>query len=381
MSFIPYSKQYIDKDDIDLVVSCLNSPWLTQGPLVQDFENAIAKSVDANYAVAVSSGTAALHLSCLALGISNEDEVITSSNTFVASSNSILYSKGVPKFADIDVNTGLINVDSIKRCITSKTKAIMPVDFAGSPADMNAIYNLAKQNNLKIIQDSSHSLGATYKSTKVGCGKFSDLTVFSFHPVKPMTTGEGGAITTNDKQLYLKLCELRTHGITKDVAKLSQNPGPWYYEMQDLGFNYRMTDIQAALGISQLKKLSKFMESRQEIVDYYHETFKSNEFITPLSTHKDVCSGNHLFVILIDFETNKISRKELMENLKKEGIGTQVHYIPVYKQPYYQNLGYSSVGLEQTDLYYQKALSIPLFPFMSKKDCDKVVNSLNKYLC
>lgn len=375
-NFLPYSKQCIDQEDIDAVVKTLRSNWITQGPSIEAFEEKCAQKVGAKYAVAVANGTAALHLAYLCIGISEDDEVITTANTFVATSNGVLYCGGKPVFADIDEETGLISVDDIKAKITPKTKAIAPVDFSGCPANLEAIQAIAKEHNLFIIQDAAHSMGACYKNSKVGDCQYADLTILSFHPVKPITTGEGGVITTNNKDFYNKLCRLRSHGITKDLDLLSYNAGPWYYEMIELGFNYRMTDIQAALGISQLDKLEPFILSRQENAAYYDKSFANCEEITPLKVGEGCTSGYHLYVVKIDFTKQKTSRAEVMTLLKDQGIGTQVHYIPVYSQPYYQNNGYEDISLEHTERYYNTCLSIPNFPFMTSSDQDRVVSAL-----
>jgi perosamine synthetase len=374
--FLPYSKQTIDQKDIETVVSTLKSSWITCGPAITDFEEKMAKKVGSKYAVAVSNGTTALHIAYLALGVGPGDEVITTSNSFVATSNGALYCGATPIFSDITANTGLISVDSIKSKLTNKTKVITPVDFSGCPADLDEIYTLAKENGLKVIQDAAHSLGATYKNSTVGDCAYSDLTIFSFHPVKPITTGEGGMITTNDKALYEKLCLLRSHGITKAPSILSQNPGPWFYEMTELGFNYRLTDIQAALGLTQIDKLDSFISSRQEAALYYDDAFQDCEDITPLLVPVERKSGYHLYVIRLNFDACETTRAEVMTDLRDKGIGSQVHYIPIHTQPYYQKNVCPGLTLSETEAYYQTCLSIPIFPFMSKHDQDRVIEAV-----
>ncbi|MBI5328827.1 MAG: UDP-4-amino-4,6-dideoxy-N-acetyl-beta-L-altrosamine transaminase [Deltaproteobacteria bacterium] len=399
---IPYGRQWIDEDDIKAVVGVLKSDWLTQGPVVNILEKALAEYCGAKYAVAVSSGTAALHLTCLAAGIKDGDEVVTSPITFVASANCLLYCGGKSVFADIDKDTYNIDPAEIKKKITKKTRAIIPVHFAGLPCDMEAIKKIAEEYDLMIIEDACHALGAEYRIQnsglrtneewiKVGSCSHSDMTVFSFHPVKHITTGEGGAVLTNNEKLYEKLLLFRNHGITKNPEKftnkdlafshnpesLIHNPNPWYYEMQELGFNYRLTDIQCALGLSQLNKLDKFVAKRRDIASLYSEAFKKIECIkTPveLETKK---SAYHLYVLQIDFEKIGKSRDRVMIELMEAGIGTQVHYIPVYMQPYYGNeRNYKKQRCTVAEQYYSKALSMPLYPKMTDVEVTKVINSV-----
>ena len=381
-NFISYGKQWIGQDDINSVVKVLKSDYLTCGPKVAEFEKEICKYTGAKYCVAVSNGTTALHLAVAVLEIKEKSEGITTPITFVASANCLVYNNLIPVFADINEKTYNIDPEEIKKRITKKTKVIVAVDFAGQPADMKEISNIAKLNNLYVVEDAAHAIGSKYADgTKVGSCKYSDLTTFSFHPVKTITTGEGGAITTNNKKLYQKLLLLRSHGITKNSEELSQNPGPWYYEMQDLGFNFRLTDIQAALGVSQLKKLDKFVSRRKTIVEKYNLAFeKISSCITPFEIVKKNAAF-HLYVLQIDFERIRKSRKKIMEELKKNNIGTQVHYIPVHLQPYYRKeFGYKKGDYPIAENYYEKALSIPLFPKMTDSEIVKVIGEIKKIL-
>jgi UDP-4-amino-4,6-dideoxy-N-acetyl-beta-L-altrosamine transaminase len=387
MKNIPYGRQFIDDSDIAEVVKVLKSDWITQGPKVREFEKALARYCGAKYAVAVSSGTAALHLACLVAGLKPGDEAITSPITFMATSNSVLYTGAKPVFADIDPETANIDLLEVKKKITANTKAILPIHFAGLPCDISAIDKIAKKNKLKIIEDACHALGAKYKYNgkwvKVGSCVQSDMTVFSFHPVKSITTGEGGAITTNNKEYYEKLIMLRQHGITKDSSKflnpyhLSHNPDKWYHEMQLLGFNYRITDFQSALGISQLKKLDKFIERRREIAGIYNQAFKNNEFFD-LPIEKDYTKSSwHLYPIKLKDEY-KDKKALIFNKLRENGLGVQVHYIPVYLQSYYENLGYNKGFCPNAEDFYQKEISLPIYPAMSNDDLEQVQERVYK---
>jgi UDP-4-amino-4,6-dideoxy-N-acetyl-beta-L-altrosamine transaminase len=378
MQYIPYGKQWLDSNDKKAVLDVLNSDFLTQGPKVEEFEKAICRYTGAKFCVAVSNGTAALHLAVLALDIPDGSEGITTPITFVASANCLLYNNIKPVFADIDPQTYNINPDEIKRNINRKTKVIVAVDFAGQPAEMKKIYQITKHNKLFIIEDAAHAIGSKYPDgAKVGSCKYSDMTTFSFHPVKTITTGEGGAITTNNRKLYEKLLILRTHGITKDSDKLSVNPGPWYYEMQELGFNYRLTDIQAALGISQLKKLDNFVKIRRNIVIKYNDAYQVLENITVPYEKPNNLSAFHLYVLLIDYKKLGKSRKQVMDALKNRGIGTQAHYIPVHLQPYYKkHFKFKSGDYPVAESYYSNCLSLPLFPKMTNSDINRVIKEV-----
>jgi len=399
---LPYGRHFIDEEDISSVVDVLKNGQLTQGPKINEFENKISTYVGSKYAVAVSSGTAALHLACAVLEIGNGDGVITSPNTFVATSNSILYVGAEPQFVDIDHDTLNINSSLIEKHIleSGNIKAIIPVHFAGASCDMVKINNIAKKYNLRVIEDASHALGAAYiDQVKIGSCKYSDLTVFSFHPVKGIAAGEGGVVTTNDYSLYRKLMMLRSHGISKGnfefpgISKLDNsfinknnaiednNLRLWYYEMQFLGFNYRITDIQCALAISQLNKISEFIESRRSMVKYYDEAFKNEPNIEiPQMSWRDL-SSHHIYVIKIDFDKVGITRNEFMKNLSNNGVGSQVHYIPVVMQPFYQMNNFPSIdSFPVTKEYYERTLSLPLFYGLRKKDQDLVIETVRNLL-
>ena len=385
MKTIPYGHQWIDKSDIEEVVKVLRSDWITQGPKVKEFEDAFCRYTGVKYVVAVSSGTAALHIACLAAGIKSGNEVITSPITFVASANCILYCGGKPVFADIQEDTVNISPQEIASKITKRTKAIIPVHFAGHPVDLEEIYKIARKHNLIVIEDAAHALGAEYrvngKWLKVGNCVHSDMTIFSFHPVKPITTGEGGMVVTNNKEYYEKLLMFRTHGITKDPLRFTpyalRSNCPWYYEMQLLGYNYRLTDIQCALGISQLKKLDKFIKRRREIVKIYKEAFKGNEFFD-LPVEKNYAKSSwHLYPIRLK-DKYKNKKKAIFHKMRKKGLGIQVHYIPVYWQLYYQQLGYKKGLCPNAEKYYEEAITLPLFPKMNNRDVEDVVNAVKK---
>lgn len=376
--FLSYGKQSIEDDDIQAVVDILKGDYLTTGPTISEFEKAVAEYIGSKYAVAVSNGTAALHMACFAAGISEGDEVLVPAITFAATSNAVLYCKGKPVFVDINPKTLNIDLDKIEEKITDKTKAIMPVHFAGQSVDMDKINKIAKEHNLLVIEDGAHALGGLYKGEKVG--KNSDLIEFSFHPVKPVTTGEGGVVATNSKELYEKMLQFRTHGITRDSDKLINLEGPWYYEMQDLGFNYRMTDIQAALGISQMKKIDRFIKRRREIVDIYNKELNSIEEIEIPFEEEFSKSGYHIYVIKLNQNKLKCSRREIFEALIKENIGVNVHYLPVYLHPYYRSLGYEKGICKVSEDVYDRIITLPLFPSMNDKDVHDVINGLKKVI-
>lgn len=377
---IQYGHQHIDDEDIQAVVNVLKSDFLTQGPAVSRFENKICEITGARYCVAVSNATAGLHIAVQVLNLPENSEGITTPNTFLASANCLLYNNIKPIFADINPDTYNIEPNEIGKKITPNTKVIIPVHFAGLSCDMERIKKVADGHNIRVIEDAAHAIGSCYADgSPVGNCKYSDITVFSFHPVKTITTGEGGAITTNDESLYKRLLQLRSHGVTKDTESLTQNPGPWYYEMHSLGFNYRMTDMQAALGYSQLLKLEHFRERRQSIVDRYNEAFDGIPHIKLPYRNFEQISCFHLYVLQIDFEKIGITRKDFMKKLVDKGIGTQVHYIPVHTQPYYKkHYGYKTGDYPIAEQYYEMALSLPLHLSMTDVDVDKVIFTINE---
>lgn len=367
--YIPYGRQSIDDKDIQAVVDVLKSDYLTTGPKVTEFEKRVAEYVGAKYAVAVNSGTAALHIACLAAGIKEGDEVITSPITFAASSNCVLYCGGTPVFADID-NTYNIDPDEIEKKITDKTKAIIPVHYTGQPCDMDRIQEIAKKHNVLVIEDAAHALGASYKGKKIG--SISDMTCFSFHPVKPITTGEGGMVVTNDEELYRRLLLFRSHGITRDEELMTENQGGWYYQQLELGYNYRITDISCALGLSQMDKLDTFIARRKEIADTYDKAFVGVEGINIPRRMADCESGWHLYMIHVASE----KRKEVFDKLRQAKVGVNVHYIPVYKHPYYQRIGYSDCFCEKSEEFYAGAISLPIYPGLRDENQDYVIEKI-----
>ena len=363
----------IDDEDIEEVVKTLKSPFITQGPKIEEFERGIAKYCGAKYAVAFNSGTSALHGAYFALGLKKGDEMITSPNTFVATANAGLYLGANVKFADIKKETGNIDVSKIKT--TEKTKLITPVHYSGNPADLKEISEI---DNVKIIEDGAHALGAMYNGKKIGCLTYSEMAMFSFHPVKHITTGEGGIIVTNDENYYERLQLFKSHGITKNNL-VNEFPGDWYYEMQELGFNYRITDIQCALGISQLKKLDSFVKSRRKIAKTYNEIFEDNPYFDVTSEKENRKASYHLYPILLKDHLIK-DKKEIFAKLRANGIGVQVHYIPVYKQPYYQKLGFKNDLCPVCEEFYKKVFSIPMYPTLTDEDIEFVNETLNKVL-
>ncbi|RXH53636.1 UDP-4-amino-4,6-dideoxy-N-acetyl-beta-L-altrosamine transaminase [Kurthia gibsonii] len=368
--FLPYSTQQISDEDIKTVIETLKSPYLTTGPKVSEFEKVVADYVGATYAVVFSNGTAALHAACYAAGITQGDEVITTPITFAASANCVRYMGGEVIFADIDEETYNLDPKEVEKKITSKTKAIIPVDFTGQPVDIDAFMEIGKKHNIVIIEDGAHSLGASYKKRKVGAT--ADMTMFSFHPVKPITTGEGGMIVTNNRTYYEKLCLFRGHGITQTAYAKEQ--GDWYYEMTDLGYNYRMTDIQAALGISQMNRLDEFIEKRQELANLYTEKINQLPTLKAPNQLADTKSGWHLYSVQLDEVALGKTRKEVFEDLRNANIGVHVHYIPVYWHPYYQELGYKKGICPKAEQWYERALTLPLHPQMNEADVDFVLS-------
>lgn len=377
--FLPYGHQWIDTDDIEAVTTVLKTDWITQGPLVNEFEQVISRYCHARYAVAFSSGTAALHSAVFAAGITPGSDIVTTPITFVADGNCALYQGGSVKLADIQKTTFNIDPHNIKKTITSKTKAIIPVDFAGHPCDIDEINDIAREHGIPVIEDAAHAIGAEYKGKKVG--SLADMTVLSFHPVKAITTGEGGMVLTDNQEYNERLQTFRTHGITKDSKKLQKNEGAWYYEMQDLGYNYRLTDFQCALGISQCKKLDQFIHRRREIAQQYTDAFTElPEIVTPYEK-KDVRSAYHIYVIQLQIEKLKADRKTIFDALRAENIGVQVHYIPVHYHPYYrQHVRYKKGDFPNAERYYERALTLPLFPKMANQDIEDVIQAVRKII-
>ena len=379
--FIGYGRQSISEEDIQAVVEVLRGNWLTQGPSVRAFEEDLAKYCGARYAVACANGTAALHLACLAAGIAPKDEVITSAVTFLSSSNCACFVGATPVFSDIDPKTGNLTPESLQPHLSEKTRAVIPVHFAGQSCDMKTISEMVDREAVTLIEDACHAIGGSYRGKKIGCCEYSDMAVFSFHPVKHLTTGEGGAILTNREDLYKKLCIYRTHGMTKDPELLEKNDGPWYYEMHGLGYNYRITDFQCALGASQLKKLDDFIARRQAFASRYREDLGDIPHVAFLEDAPEISNAHHLFVLLIDYKALGKTRAEVMKALLEEGIGTQVHYYPVPLQPYYRNhYGFEKGSFPNAELYYDKTLSIPMFPSLSEDEYKRVIVAIHKVL-
>ena len=386
---IPYGKHHIDEEDIQAVVNVLKSGVLTQGPAVEAFEQAIATYVGAKYAIAVSSGTAALHLAALVAGVGPGKALITSPITFVASANAGLYAGGDVAFADIEPDTVNMSPLALSAALEKhpNTKAVIPVHFAGLPCDMPAIKALADAAGAIVIEDAAHALGASYPDgRRVGCCAHSLMTIFSFHPVKAIAAGEGGMITTNDESVYRKLLRLRSHGINKlddpfmDVAQSQTNghANPWYYEMQELGFHYRITDMQCALALSQFGKLDSFISRRRELVKRYDTAFSTLRHSRPAQASGRDESGHHLYVLRIDFDAIEKSRDQLMMALRKRDIGTQVHYIPVPAHPHYRTLGHLPEAFPNAQEYYQEALSIPVFYDLTEQQQNHVIAAIQE---
>jgi len=379
---IPYAKHKITKEDIQSVVDVLNTDWLTQGSQVDVFEKKMASFCGAKYAVAVSHGTAALHLACLVAGLKTGDEAITTPISFVATSNAVLYTGAKPVFAEVDYETGNLDPKSVIKKCSKKTKAILPVHLAGFPVEMKEIYQFAQKKKLVVIEDACHALGATYKGQNVGSCKYSDMTIFSFHPVKHITTGEGGCITTNSKKYYEKLKALSSHGVYK-TPEIMSRLGGWAYEMRDLGFNYRITDFQCALGVSQLKKIKSFVKRRNEIAKKYNKAFLSieDQITLPNITDKDRTHALHLYLLRLKLNKNKVNRRQLYDRLRDEGVFAQVHYIPIHQQPYYRKRKeYQNLKFPQAEKYYSEVISLPMFPGMSDKQVSQVIKSVKKVL-
>jgi UDP-4-amino-4,6-dideoxy-N-acetyl-beta-L-altrosamine transaminase len=384
-SYIPYGRQSISQDDIEAVKQVLESDWLTQGPAIERFEQEVARYCGAEYAVAVCNATAALHLAALTTGLSQGKRLWTSPITFVASANCGLYCGADVDFVDIDPKTYNISVSALEQKLTIAKKegrlphTLVPVHLAGQSAEMKDIHTLSKKYGFAVVEDASHAVGGDYLGKKVGSCQFSDMAVFSFHPVKIITTGEGGMILTNRKDLYQRLTLLRSHGITRDPSQMTSFHGSWYYEQLELGYNYRITDIQAALGLSQFKRVDRFIENRRALADRYCEQLEGLPVVLPYQ-HRDTRSSFHLFIIQLRLKELKKTHQEIFEALRAENIGVNLHYIPVHLQPYYKKLGFQPGSFPEAEKYYASAISLPLYADLSEQNQDRVVNALKRIL-
>lgn len=383
---IPYGRQDINQQDIDAVVGVLQSDFLTQGPMVPAFEKSIMDACNAKYAVAVNSATSALHIACLALGLGKGDWLWTTPNTFVASANCGLYCGAQVDFVDIDSRTYNLSVKALeeKLIIAEKEdklpKVVIPVHFSGQPCDMAAIYTLSQKYGFKIIEDASHAIGGKYKGEPIGNCRYSDITVFSFHPVKIVTTAEGGMAVTNDPKLAEQLNLLRSHGITRDESLMTKSAdGPWYYQQIELGYNYRMTDMQAALGVSQMQRLNEYVTKRHELAKRYNEMLKDLPITLPWQS-EDSYSGLHLYVIRLQLDKISKIHLEVFNAMREAGILVNLHYIPVHLQPYYQEIGFKEGQFPEAEQYYKEAISLPMFPTMTEEQQNQVVSTLKELL-
>jgi len=383
---IPYGRQEITQDDIDAVVEVLKSDFLTQGPRVPEFENTVATHVGAEFGVAVNSATSALHIACAALGLGDGDWLWTSPVTFVASANCGLYCGAKVDFVDIDPRTYNLCPDALERKLEQAKeqdrlpKVVVPVHLCGQPCDMKRIKSLSERYGFRIVEDASHAIGGKYQGEFIGCGRYSDITVFSFHPVKIVTTAEGGMAVTNDPELAQRMELLRSHGITRDPARMTHEPdGPWYYQQVDLGFNYRMTELQAALGVSQMARLEDFVQRRHELARRYDEMLADLPVVTPWQ-HPDSYSGLHLYVIRLKLGEIRATHREVFESLRKQGIGVNLHYIPVHTQPYYAAMGFAPDDFPESMGYYSEAISIPMYHGLTFEQQDVVEAALKQAL-
>lgn len=383
---IPYGRQSISEADIQSVVDVLRSDWLTQGPAIEHFEKTVAEYCGVRYAVAVNSATSALHISCLAADLGPEDILWTTPNTFVASANCGLYCGAAVDFVDIDPRTYNLSTSRLEQKLELSKKngklpkVVIPVHFSGQSCEMDRIADLSKQFGFTTIEDASHAIGGKYKGTPIGACRFSDITVFSFHPVKIITTGEGGMVLTNRKDIYDRLVRLRSHGITRATEFMTgKSDGPWYYQQIELGFNYRMTDIQAALGVSQMKRLDEFIMRRHFLADRYNESFAAMPVTVPY-VHPDAFSALHLYVIRLNLDKIKKSHLQVFEELRRAGLGVNLHYIPVHTQPYYKKLGFCSGDFPQAEAYYGEAISIPMYYSLTEDDQERVVTTIRQVL-
>jgi perosamine synthetase len=376
-SVLPYGRHWIEDDDVAAVVESLRSGWLTTGPGVERLERAVAERVGARHAVAVSSGTAALHAAVFAAGIGPGDEVIAPPLTFAATTNAVLYQGGVPVFADVRTDTLNLDPQDVQRRLTSRTRAVIAVHYAGQPCDLEALRDLTAGHGLALIEDAAHALGAEYRGRSVGA--LAELATWSFHPVKHVTTGEGGMVTTDDPRLAARCWRFRHHGITTDSAQ-RESRGDWFYEMEDLGFNYRLTDLQCALGLAQLAKLNRLLERRRAIADRYRAALADVTGLAMPVVRPDVRHAWHLFPVLLQPERLSVDRRTVYSALRAEGIGVSVHYIPVYWHPYYQRLGYQKGLCPQAEAAYERLLTLPLFPAMEDPDVADVIAAVRKVI-
>lgn len=374
---LPYGRHWVDERDIQAVVTALRSEWLTTGPTVAEFEEAFAKTVGAQFAVAVSSGTAALHAAAFAAGIGPGDEVITTPMTFAATANCVRYQGGTVVFADVRSDTLTLEPAEVEASVTPETKAVITVDYAGHPSDLDELNVLAARHHFTLIEDASHALGATYRGRRVGA--LAHLTTFSLHPVKHITSGEGGMVTTNDPELAARLRRFRTHGVTADDRQRAAE-GSWFYEMVDLGYNYRLTDLQSALGLSQLGKLPGWLARRREIAARYTRAFATLPEVEPPAVLPDREPAWHLYVIRLHLDRRGVGRAEVFRALRAENIGVNVHYIPVPWHPYYQGLGYKKGGWPVAENAYERMLSLPIFPAMTGQDVEDVITAVRKVI-
>ncbi len=373
---IPYGRQSIDEDDIRAVVEVLRSDWLTTGPVVDAFEQAVVSAVGSRYGVAVSSGTAALHAAMYAIGITRGDEVIVPAMTFAATANAVVFQQGRPVFTDVEEKTLLMDASQIEEKITPRTKAIIAVDYAGQPCDYDALREIAGRHGIVLVADACHALGATYRGRPAG--SLADLNIFSFHPVKHITTGEGGMVTTGNADYARKMKMFRTHCMDSDSRQREEN-STWFYGMVDLGFNYRLSDIQCALGISQLKKLKRWIDRRREIAAIYDEAFQHNKVVEPLSVYPHVLHVYHLYVVRLKLQHTSKNRQQIYNALRNAGIGVNVHYIPVYLHPYYRERFGTREGMcPVSERAFEEILSIPIFPDMRDEDVRRVIDEITK---
>lgn len=374
---LPYGRQSISDRDIEAVVEVLRSDWLTTGPAVAEFEGRFAEAVGAKHAIAVSNGTAALHAAAFAAGIGEGDEAIVPPMTFAATANCVRYQRGTVVFADVRSDTLCLDPARAEEAVTPKTRAIITVDYTGQPSDLDELTQIARKAGCVLIEDAAHALGATYKGRRVG--SIADLTTFSFHPVKQITTGEGGMVTTNDAALAERARRFRNHGITSDHRQREQQ-GSWFYEMTDLGYNYRLTDFQCALGMAQLRRLPEWIERRSEIAARFGRAFASVPQIEPLAILPDRRSAWHLYVIRLRLEKLRATRADVFRALRARNIGVNVHYIPVHYHPYYQSLGDRRGAFPNAESAYERLLTLPLFPAMTDADVERVIESVTETL-